>query len=184
MPRIELITEKAQIPAERHPEYDEIVGVLGRVGGPFGILMYSPGLAEMVCKTGAHIRLQSSLTMVERELCILTLCREKNAGYEWAAHVGTARKAGMREEAIEAMRTGGDTSGLEPDERDIIDYTRQLLGNSKVDQALFDALRSRHDTRWLVEITATIGQYSYISCINNAFGMEPPADAPDKLPID
>jgi len=184
MPRIELITEKSQIPAERHTEYDEIVGVLGRVGGPFGVLMHSPGLAEMVCKTGAHIRLQSSLTMVERELVILSLCRERDAGYEWAAHVGTARKAGMREEAIEVMRNGGDTSGLEPDERDIINYVRQLLRANRVEQGLFDALKERHGVRWLVELTATIGQYSYISAINNAFGMEPAPDAPDKLPVD
>ena len=182
-PRIELITEKSQIPAERHHEYDEIVGVLGRVGGPFGILMHSPGLAEMVCKTGAHIRLQSSLTMVERELVILTLCREKDAAFEWSGHVQTARNAGMREEAIDVMRSGGDASGLEPDERDIINFTRQLLRNNKVDQKLFDDLVARHGVRWVVEITATAGQYSYISCINNAFAMEPPADAKDKLPV-
>src|SRR5687767_5349779 len=108
MPRIELITEKSQIPAERHAEYDEIVGVLGRVGGPFGVLMYSPGLAEMVCKTGAHVRLQSELTMVERELALLSTSREKDAAYEWASHAPTARKAGMREEAIEAMKTAAD----------------------------------------------------------------------------
>ena len=183
MPRVELITDKSQIPAEQHHEYDEIVGVLGRVGGHFGILMYSPGLAEMVCKTGAHVRLQSELTMVERELALLSTCREKDAQYEWGGHVNTARNAGMREEAIDAMRSGGATAHLQADERDIIDYTRQLLRNNKVDQKLFDALRDRHDTRWLVEITATAGQYSYISCINNAFGMEPPADAPDKLPV-
>src|SRR5947207_9685607 len=105
MPRIDLITEKSQISPERHPEYDEIVGVLGRVGGPFGILMYSPGLAEMVCKTGAHVRLQSELTMVERELALLSTCREKDAAYEWSGHVETARKAGMREAAIDAMRS-------------------------------------------------------------------------------
>ena len=92
MPRIDLITEKSQIPAERHHEYDEIVGVLGRVGGPFGVLMHSPGLAEMVCKTGAHVRLESSLTMEEREFAILSVCREKDAAYEWVSHVGTARK--------------------------------------------------------------------------------------------
>lgn len=183
MPRIELITSKDQIPQDRHHEFDEIVGVLGRVGGPFGVLMHSPGLAEMVCKTGAHVRLQSSLTMVERELAILSLCRERDAAYEWAAHVNTARNAGMREEAIEVMRNGADPSGLEPDERDIISYTRQLLRNNKVDQALFDQLVQRHGVRWLVEVTATIGQYSYISCINNAFGMEPNPDAPDKLPV-
>ena len=184
MPRIELITEKSQIPDDRHQEYDEIVGVLGRVGGPFGVLMHSPGLAEMVCKTGAHVRLQSSLTMVERELVILSLCREKDAAYEWAAHVGTARKAGMRDEAIEVMRNGGDTGGLKPDERDIIDYVRQLHRGNRIEQSLFDALKDRHGVRWLVELTATFGQYSYISAINNAFGMEPPADAPDKLPVD
>src|SRR6185295_19486314 len=119
MPRIELITKKEQIPAERHHEYDEIVGVLGQVGGPFGVLMHSPGLAEMVCKTGAHVRLQSSLTMVERELAVLSTCREKDAAYEWGGHAATGRNAGMREEAIVAMRDGSDTSKLEPDEHDI-----------------------------------------------------------------
>ncbi len=171
MARIELITSKDQIGEDRQHEYDEIVGVLGNVGGPFGVLMYSPGLAEMVCKTGAHVRLESSLTMVERELCILTLCRERDAAYEWGSHVNVARKAGMREEAIEVMGTGGDASGLEPDERDIITYSRQLLNNNKIDKELFDAMLARHDARWMVEITATLGQYSYISCINNAFEM-------------
>jgi 4-carboxymuconolactone decarboxylase len=183
VPRIELITEKSQIPPERHAEYDEIVGVLGRVGGPFGILMHSPGLAEMVCKTGAHVRLKSELSMVERELVILSLCREKDAAYEWSGHVNTARNAGMRDEAIDAMRNGADVSGLEPDERDIITYTRQLLRTNKVDQDLFDALKDRHGIRWLVELTATAGQYSYISAINNAFGMEPPPTATDVLPV-
>ena len=182
MARIELITSKDQIQGERHHEYDEIVGVLGQVGGPFGVLMHSPGLAEMVCKTGAHIRLQSNLSMVERELCILSLCRERDAAYEWAAHVGTARKAGMREEAIDVMRSGGDPSGLEPDERDIIAYSRQLLRDNRVDDDLFNSMLERHDVRWMVEITATLGQYSYISCINNAFNMVPREGA-EVLPV-
>ena len=182
MARIELITDKQQIPEERHQEFDEIVGVLGRVGGPFGILMHSPGLAEMVCKTGAHVRLQTELTLVERELALLSTVREKDAAYEWGSHVDTARKAGMREEAIDAMRSAGDASNLEPDERDIINYTRQLLRTNRVQQDLFDALVERHSVRWLVELTATIGQYQYIAAINNAFGMEPRPDG-EQLPV-
>jgi 4-carboxymuconolactone decarboxylase len=182
MPRIELITEKDQILPERHHEYDEIVGVLGRVGGPFGVLMHSPGLAEMVCKTGAHVRLQSSLTMEEREFAILSVCREKDAAYEWVSHVGTARNAGMRDEAIEVMRNGSDASGLKDDERDMINYTRELLRNNRVSQQTFDSLLQRHGVRWLVEYTATIGQYQYIAAINNAFEMEPRA-SDDTLPV-
>ena len=120
--------------------------------------------------------------MVERELAVLSVAREKDAAYEWNAHVNVGRKAGMREEAIEAMRNASDVSGLEPDERDIITYVRQLLRNNKVDQDVFDSLLSRHGERWLVELTATIGQYQYISAINNAFDIQPPEGA-DPLPM-
>jgi len=110
--------------------------------------------------------------------------REKDAAYEWGGHVETARKAGMREEAIDAMRSAGDASNLEPDERDIINYTRQLLRTNRVEQGLFDALVQRHGVRWLVELTATIGQYQYIAAINNAFGMEPRPDGEQLPPIE
>lgn len=177
MPRIPLITSKEQVPANRHGEFDEIVKVLNRVGGPFGVLMYSPGLAEMVCKTGAHVRLKSTLQMKERELAIIAVAREKDAAYEWAAHVRAGREQGLSEETIGAVRHREDVSGLDPDERDIITYVRQLLQKNKVEQSLFDELVKRHDVRWLVELTATIGQYQYISAINTAFDLQPAPDA-------
>ncbi|MEX2598482.1 MAG: carboxymuconolactone decarboxylase family protein [Dehalococcoidia bacterium] len=180
---IPMITDKSGLPEDRHPEFDNIVEVLHSVRGPFAILMHSPGLAQKVMEAGAHVRLQSTLQMKERELTILAVSREKDAGYEWVAHVDVGRKNGLREEAIEAVRNRKDVSGLELDERDIITYVRQLLQTNKVEQAVFDSLLERHDVRWLVELTATIGQYQYISAINNAFGVEPKEDAPDKLPV-
>jgi alkylhydroperoxidase family enzyme len=182
VPRIKGITSKDEVPADRHAEIDAIIEVLHRVGGPFSMLMYSPGLAQKVMEAGAHVRLKSTLTMVERELAVLSVSREKDAAYEWAAHVKVGREHGMREEAIEAMRNSSDVSGLEPDERDIITYTRQLLQKNKVQDDVFNALLERHGERWLVELTATIGQYQYISAINNAFELQPPADA-DQLPV-
>jgi hypothetical protein len=88
----------------------------------------------------------------------------------------------MREEAIEAVRNREDVSGLEQDEQDIITYVRQLLQTNKVEQSLFDSLVERKGTRWLVELTGTIGQYQYISAINNAFDLQPAEDA-DQLPV-
>ena len=183
MPRIDLITDKSQIPAERHAEFDAIVEVLNRVGGPFSILMQSPGLAQKVMEAGAHVRLHSTLTPAERELIIIAVSREKDAAYEWASHVRTGRTVGLREEAIEAVRHRADVSQLEPDERDIVTFVRQLLQTNRVDQSLFDALRARKGERWLVELTATIGQYQYIAAINNTFEIVPAADA-DQLPIE
>jgi 4-carboxymuconolactone decarboxylase len=182
VPRISLISQKADLPEDRAAEFDAIVDVLHAVRGPFAILMRSPGLAQKVMEAGAHVRLKSTLSSVERELIILAVAREKDAAYEWASHVTTGRKAGLREEAIEAARNRGDVADLEPDERDIITFVRQLLQTNRVEQPLFDALLSRHDERWLVELAATVGQYQYISAINNTFDLQPPADA-DQLPV-
>src|ERR1051325_8718955 len=148
VPRISLITDKSQLPPERHAEFDRIVEILHRVGGPFGVLMHSPGLAQQVGEAGAWVRLTSTLTQVQRELTIIAVAREKDAAYEWAAHVRTGRNVGLREEAIEAVRNRADVSGLEPDERDIITFVRQLLRNNRVEQSLFDELVRRHDERW------------------------------------
>lgn len=153
------------------------------MGGPFGVLMHSPGLAQKVCETGAWVRLNSTLKPAERELIIIAVAREKDAAYEWASHVRTGRTVGLREEAIDAVRNRQDVSQLEPDERDIVTFVRQLLQTNRVDQRLFDALVRRHDERWVVELTATIGQYQYISAINNVFEILPGPDA-DPLPIE
>jgi 4-carboxymuconolactone decarboxylase len=180
--RIEMITEKSQIGEDRYEEFDAIVEVLGRVGGPFGALMHSPGLAQKVMEAGAHIRLHSTLTMGERELIILAVAREKDGTYEWAAHVGQARRNGVPDSTIEVVRDRGDVSGLAEDERDIIAYTRELLRTNRVSDELYDALVARKGPRWVVELTGTIGQYQYISAINNAFGMEP-APGAEVLPV-
>jgi 4-carboxymuconolactone decarboxylase len=182
VPRISLITEKTDLPTDRHAVFDALDEVLHAVRGPFAILMQSPGLAQKVMEAGAHVRLRSTLSSVERELIIIAVAREKDAAYEWASHVNTGRKAGLREEAIEAVRNRGDVAALEPDERDIITFVRQLLRTKRVEQSLFDALLSRHGERWLVELAATVGQYQYISAINNTFDLQPPADA-DQLPV-
>jgi len=182
MARIEMIGDKSQLSEDRFGEFDAIVAVLNRVGGPFSILMHSPGLAQKVMEAGAHVRLNSTLTMAERELIILAVSREKDGVYEWAAHVVTARNVGTREVAITAVRDGADVSGLEPDERDIITYVRQLLQTNRVEDDLFAALLDRHGPRWVVELTGTIGQYQYIAAINNAFEVLPAPDA-EQLPV-
>jgi 4-carboxymuconolactone decarboxylase len=182
MPRIPLLTEKTEILPEQQGEYDRITEILGRVGGPFGILLRSPGLAVKVCEAGAQVRLGSTLTPVERELAVIATSREKDAAYEWAAHVRAGRNAGMTDDVIDIVRSRGDVSGLKPDDRDIILFVRQLLRTNRVEQSLFDELIKRKGERWLVELAATVGQYQYISAINNTFDLQPAAGA-DPLPI-
>ena len=96
--------------------------------------------------------------------------------------MNTARNNDVPEDAIEAIRHSADVSGLSEDYRDIVTFVRQLLQTNKVDQKLFDSMIKRKGIRWVVEITATAGQYQYISAINNAFDLQPAADA-DQLEV-
>lgn len=182
MPRIELLNDRELVPEDQRDEFDAIVEVLHGVRGPFAILLRSPGLARKVMEAGAQVRLGSTLESKERELTILAVAREKDAAYEWAAHVNVGRNGGLGEETIDAVRSRGDLSALPEDDRDIVEFVRQLLRTNRVEEELFDALRDRKGERWVVELTATIGQYQYISAINNAFELQPTADA-EQLPI-
>jgi len=99
----------------------------------------------------------------------------------WAAQVAAARRNGVRETVIDLIRAKGDPGALPVDEREIVTYARQLLRTNRVDQAVFDALASRHGAQWLVELTAVLSYFAMISEIANAFEVAPPPDG-DRLP--
>ena len=99
----------------------------------------------------------------------------------WAAQVNAARRAGVREAAIDLIRAKGDPAGLPVEEREIVTYAEQLICNNHVDQAAFDALQNRHGVQWLVELTAAANYFSILCGIVNAFEVPAPPDG-DKLP--
>ena len=78
-------------------------------------------------------------------------------------------------------RAKGDPGKLPAEERDIVTYVRQLMRTNRVDQAVFDALKNRHDAQWMVELTAAANYFAMLSGVVNAFEVAAPADG-DKLP--
>jgi alkylhydroperoxidase family enzyme len=181
MPRVTPVTGKADVPAEHHRVVDAVVEVFGNVRGPMSILLHSPRLAERVLSLVTFFRDHSVVEGRLRSLAILTAVRERQAAYVWAAQVGAARRAGVREEAIALIRAQGDPAALPTEEREIVAYTRQLARTNRVDQAAFDALLERHGVQWLVELTAAANYFAMLSGIVNAFEVPPPPDG-DPLP--
>jgi 4-carboxymuconolactone decarboxylase len=182
MPRIAPVTGKADVPAQHQHVVDQVVGVFGNVRGPMSVLLHSPALAERVLSLVTFFRDQSVVEGRLRSLAILTAVREREAAYVWAAQVGAARRAGVREEAIDLIRAKGDPKGLPEEEREIVTYTRQLMRDNRVDQAAFDALQKRYGVQWLVELTAAANYFALLSGVVNAFEVSAPPDG-DKLPV-
>ena len=182
MPRLAPVTGKPDVPAEHHKVVDAVVDVFGGVRGPFSMLLHSPKLAERVLGLVKFFRDETVVEGRLRSVAILAAVREREAAYVWAAQVGAARRAGVREEVIDLLRAKGDPAALPAEEREIVTYTRQLMRTNRVDQAAFDALNKRHGAQWLVELTAAANYFALLSGVVNAFEVAAPADG-DKLPV-
>ena len=182
MPRVAPITGKSDVPAEYHDVVDGVLQVFGQIRGPFSMLLHSPKLAERMLNLGNFFRSNESVVAPkDRSLAILVAAREREGAYVWAAQVGAARRAGVREEAIDVIRAKGDPAKLPADERDIVAYAQQLVQKNRINQATFDALKRTHDVQWLVELTAAATYYGSLSGIVSAFEVPAPPDG-DQLP--
>jgi len=181
MPRVTPVTGKSDVPAEHHAVVDAVVKVFGGVRGPFSVLLHSPKLAERMLPLVTFFRDDSVVDAKLRSVAILTAVREREAAYVWSAQVAAARRNGVGDEVIDLIRAKGDPAKLPAEEREIVTYTRQLLRTNRIDQAVFDALRKRHNEQWLVELTAAANYFALLSGVVNAFEVAAPPDG-DKLP--
>ena len=182
MPRIEPISDKAQVAPEYHDLVDKVLEVFGALRGPHSILLHSPPLDKPAFELGNYFRYNSIVKSPEKELAIITAAREKDCLYVWAAQTGAGRRGGLREEAITAVKERRDVSELEPHEAEIVTYVRQLFRKNRVDQTTFDALKDRYGAQWLIEMTAVVGYYGMLAGVVNAFEVAAPADG-DLLPV-
>jgi 4-carboxymuconolactone decarboxylase len=181
MPRVAPITGKSDVAAEYHGVVDGVLKVFGQVRGPFSMLLHSPQLAEQMLNLGNFYRDHSIVAPKDRSLAILVAARERQGAYVWAAQVNAARRAGVREEAIDAIRARQDPAILPVGEREIVAYAEQLIRHNRVDQVTFDALKNRYGVQWLVELTAAANYYSILCGLVNAFEVPAPPDG-DRLP--
>jgi 4-carboxymuconolactone decarboxylase len=182
MPRIEPVSDKSQVAPEHQYVVEGVLKVFGALRGPHSILLHSPALDEHALNLGNYFRYNSVVKSPEKELAIITGVRERDCLYVWAAQVGAGRRAGLREEAIAVVKERREVDGLEPHEKEIITYVRQLLRKNRVDQETYDALVTRYGAQWLIEMTAVVGYYGMLAGVVNAFEVPPPADG-DVLPV-
>jgi 4-carboxymuconolactone decarboxylase len=171
MARLTPITGKEQVPARDHAAVDSIVESRGAIQGPFTMFLHSPELAGRVAHLGAYVRFEGSLDMRVRVLAAMTVARELDAVYVWGAQTGGARRLGVPESTIAAIREQ-HSRGLPPEDAQIVEFTRQLLRQHRVDDATFKALQQRFGSDQLIQLTGAIGYYSMLAMTVNACELE------------
>jgi len=172
VPRIPLITSKDQIPASGQAAAESIIGSRGGIHGPFVAFLHSPEIAQRVAHLGAYVRFEGTLDMRVRVLAAMTVAREYEAMYVWGAQTGGARRLGVPEETITAVREN-HSRGVPAEDSDIIEFTRQLLRKHRVEEGLFRRVQQRFGTDELIQLTGCIGYYTMLAMTVNACELDP-----------
>jgi len=171
MARLTSITDKKQVAPKDHAIVDGIVQSRGALQGPFTMFLHCPELAGRLAHLGAFVRFEGSLDMRVRVLAAMTVARELDAVYVWGAQTGSARRQGVPETTITAIREK-HSRGIPPEDAQIVDFTRELMRKHRVDDATFKALRTRFGDDGLIQLTGAIGYYSMLSMTVNACELE------------
>ncbi|HEU0157598.1 MAG TPA: carboxymuconolactone decarboxylase family protein [Stellaceae bacterium] len=171
MARLSSITKKEQVPPKDHAVFDAIVASRGAVQGPFTMFLHSPDLAGRVAHLGAYVRFEGSLDMRVRVLAAMTVAREFEAVYVWGAQTGGARRLGVPEATIAAIRDN-HSRGIPAEDAEIVEFTRALLRRHRIDDATAARMRARFGDDGFIQLTGAIGYYSLLAMTVNACELE------------
>jgi 4-carboxymuconolactone decarboxylase len=154
------------------PEQKMMVGDLapgqrGGLSGPFNVLLRSPEMGDLAQKLGAQLRFHSTLPGHLRELAIIITARYWNAQYEWYAHRRFAIEEGVSAATADAIASGKRPRSMRPDEEMVYNFCTELLNQETVSEATFQAVIHRFDERTVVDLTALVGFYNFVSLILN-----------------
>ena len=149
--------------------------------GPSGLHLYSTKTVEAHNVMNQYLRFQC-FDANTREVAILTVAREMDSQFEWAAHEPEALKEGVSQEVIDIIKHRKSTQGLEETYAAIIEFGRQIFRDHKVTPAAFARVKALFPPNKLVELVLLMGNYASTAALLCAFDMQVPEGKPS-LPV-
>ena len=149
--------------------------------GPSGIHLYSPQTVEAHQAMNQYLRFKV-FDAKTREIAILTVAREMDSQFEWAAHEPEALKEGVSQQTVDIIKYRKSTQGLDETYAAIIEFGRQIFRDHKVTSAAFARIKAVLPPNKLVELVLLMGNYAGTAALLCAFDMQVPEGKP-LLPV-
>lgn len=151
--------------------------------GPAGIHLYSTKTVEAHSTINRYLRHQAGFDPKVREVAILTVAREMDSRFEWAAHEPEALTVGVAPDVIEVIKHRLSTAGLSEIDAAIVEFGRQVVGRHKVTPEAFAQLKALFEPGQLVDLVLLMGDYAGTAILLAAMDMQVP-DGKPVLPIE
>src|SRR5688572_4786378 len=139
----------------------------GPLGGPFNVMLRSPGIGDCVQRLGEEIRFRSSLPSKLNEMAIIITARFWTSQYEWHAHCKLALDAGLDPTVAKDIAEGRRPAKMDEDEAIVYDFSQELHEKHGVSDATYKRALDRFGERGVYDLIAVNGFYSLVSMTLN-----------------
>jgi 4-carboxymuconolactone decarboxylase len=137
------------------------------IGGPWNIMLRSPGMGEGVLNLYNYYRRKTMLTPPQMEFGVLITAREWNGQFEWFMHYPLAVKAGVSPSMLADLRAGKRPGGMSAEHTAEYDFAIELLRKHVVSDATFRRASEALGEKGVVELTGLVGTYVTFGALIN-----------------
>jgi 4-carboxymuconolactone decarboxylase len=167
-PRVPPLTD-----AELDDEQRELLAQ-GRSGqmNIFRTLVRHPDLYKSWMRFGHHVLVKSTLDAREREILILRIGHLCDSGYEFHQHTVIGKRVGLTDAEIAQIKAGPSAPAWSAFDRALGQAADELHEDACLSDATWQALSARYDTRQMLDLIFTVGQYNLVSMALNSLGVQ------------
>lgn len=169
MPRIDPLDYGHLTPEQADAVRGFTEGRIGAVRGPAEAWLRAPGLADPARRLVEYCRYDTSIPREVIELVILLTGAKWRAQVEFWGHAHMARRAGIPDAVIEAIRAGERPALEREDLRAAYDLVSEYFATNRVSDGTYARALEHFGERGLVEIIGACGLYGMVSMTLNIF---------------
>lgn len=160
---------------EQQRVHDIIVsGPRGDLRGPFAPWLVNPKFAEVAQAVGEYCRFNTNLTRDLAEIAICVTGAHFKSEFEWWAHAGFARNAGVSDDVLEAIRTGQEPALDDAKQACVYRTAIALNHRHRLTDAEFADAKDVLGEPGLVDVIGLCGYYAMVSLTLNTYEMPTP----------
>lgn len=131
-----------------------------------------PKLAMASLDFGKYLLVNSTLSVRQRELLILRVAWRYRSHYQWAHHVVSARKIGVTDEELEALKIGADAAVWSVSEKAFLQAVDQLCEGGRIDDTVWSTLLETMGRQQLMDMLYSVGFFAMNAWAFTAMGIE------------
>ncbi len=159
-----VVAQEAESSAPRIPPLESADGI-----NITKTLAHHPMLADRWLTFARYVLGESTLPPRERELLILRIGYLCGSEYEWGQHTRIARGVGLSDEEIRRVTGGPDAAGWSSFDRVLLRAADELHRDAYISDRTWAELDTRYDTKQLMDVVFTVGQYTLVSMALKSF---------------